>query len=93
MNMINVDEMASEAFRRAYGVPVISLGETRETLSMQREALRECYGDTWRDDMNEWLNDSEEEEEEAEREEPVTMRDARGYGWQVTNEMVDGLED
>ena len=89
----NIEEMSAAAFRSAYGVPVVSLGETRETLAMQREALRECYGDTWRDDMNEWLDDSEEEEEEAEREEPVTMRDARGYGWQVTNEMVEGLED
>lgn len=94
MNRIDsVDEMSAAAFRSAYGVPVISLGETRETLNMEREALREVYGDTWRDDMNEWLDDSEEEEEEAEREEPVTMRDARGYGWSVTNEMVDGLED
>ena len=87
----NIEEMSAAAFRSAYGVPVVSLGETRETLAMQREASRECYGDTWREDMNEWLDDSEEENEE--REEPVTMLDARGYGWSVTNEMVDCLDD
>lgn len=83
--------MSAVAFRSAYGVPVLSLGETRETLAMQRDALRECYGDTWRTDLDEWLNDNEEEE--AEREEPVTRYDARGFNWQVTNEMVEGLED
>lgn len=88
----NIEEMSAAAFRSAYGVPVVSLGETRETLAMQREALRECYGDTWREDMNEWLDEVNEEEEE-DREEPVTMRDARGYGWSVTNEMVDCLDD
>ena len=56
-----------------------------------REASREMTGDTWREEMAEWLDDSEEENEE--REEPITMLDARGYGWSVTNEMVDGLED
>ena len=92
----NIDEMTASAFRSAYGVPVVTLGETRDTLNMQREALRECYGDSWREDMNEWLNEvneEEEEEEEEDREEPVTMRDARGYGWSVTNEMVDCLDD
>ena len=87
----NIEEMSAAAFRSAYGVPVVSLGETRETLAMQREASREMTGDTWREEMAEWLDDSEEENEE--REEPVTMLDARGYGWSVTNEMVDGLED
>ena len=88
----SIDDMTATAFRQAYGVPVFSLGETRDTLNMQREALRECYGDTWREDMNEWLDEVNEEEEE-DREEPVTMRDARGYGWSVTNEMVDCLDD
>ncbi len=87
----NIEEMSAAAFRSAYGVPVVSLGETRETLAMQREASREMTGDTWREEMAEWLDDSEEENEE--REEPITMRDARGYGWNVTNEMVDCLED
>ena len=87
----NIEEMSAAAFRSAYGVPVISLGETRETLTMQREALRECYGDSWREDMNEWLDEVNEEEED--REEPVTMRDARGYGWSVTIELVDSFED
>ena len=88
----NIDDMTATAFRQAYGVPVLSLGETRETLATMREASREMAGDAWRDDMSEWLNDNEEEEE-AEREEPITMRDARGYGWNVTNEMVDCLDD
>lgn len=87
----NIDDMTATAFRQAYGVPVVSLGETRETLAMQREASMEMTGDTWREEMAEWLDDSEEENEE--REEPITMRDARGYGWSVTNEMVDCLED
>jgi predicted secreted protein len=88
---MSIEEMTASQFRASYGVPVISLGETRETLATIREASREMTGDTWRDDMAEWLDDSEEEE--AEREEPVTMRDARGYGWSVTNEMVDCLDD
>ena len=87
----SVDEMSASAFRAAYGIPVITLGEARQTLAMEREALREVYGDTWRDDMNEWLDDSEDDTEE--REEPVTMRDARGYGWSVTIELVDSFED
>lgn len=90
--MNRIDEMTASAFRAAYGVPVVSLGETRETLATMREASREMTGDAWRDDMSEWLNDNEEEEE-AEREEPVTMRDARGYGWSVTIELVDSFED
>lgn len=91
MMIDNIDDMTATAFRQAYGVPVVSLGETRETLAMQREASMEMTGDTWREEMAEWLDDSEEENEE--REEPITMRDARGYGWSVTNEMVDCLED
>ena len=92
MNRIDsVEEMSADAFRSAYGVPVVSLGETRETLATMREASREMTGDTWREEMAEWLDDSEEENEE--REELITMRDARGYGWNVTNEMVDCLED
>ena len=91
MMIDNIDDMTATAFRQAYGVPVVSLGETRETLAMQREASMEMTGDTWREEMAEWLDDSEEENEE--REEPITMRDARGYGWNVTNEMVDCLED
>ena len=83
--------MSADAFRSAYGVPVVSLGETRETLAMQREASREMTGDTWREEMAEWLDDSEEENEE--REEPITMRDARGYGWSVTIELVDSFDD
>ena len=92
MNRIDsVEEMSADAFRSAYGVPVVSLGETRETLAMQREASREMTGDTWREEMAEWLDDSEEENEE--REEPITMRDARGYGWSVTIELVDSFDD
>lgn len=87
----NIEEMSASAFRAAYGVPVLSLGETRETLAIMREASREMTGDTWREEMAEWLDDSEEETEE--REEPVTMHDARGYGWQITQELVDGFED
>lgn len=87
--------MTASAFRSAYGVPVISLGETRETLATMREASREMTGDTWREEMAEWLDEvnGDSEEENEEREEPITMRDARGYGWNVTNEMVDCLED
>ena len=87
----NIEEMSADAFRSAYGVPVISLGETRETLATMREASREMTGDTWRSELDEWLDDSEEENEE--REEPITMRDARGYGWRITQELVDGFED
>lgn len=87
----NIEEMTASAFRSAYGVPVISLGETRETLATMREASREMTGDAWHSEFEEWLDDNEEEE--AEREDPITMRDARGYGWNVTNEMVDCLED
>lgn len=90
----SIDDMTATAFRQAYGVPIVTLGATRETLNMEREALREVYGDTWRTDLDEWLDEtSDDETEQEEREEPVTMLDARGYGWSVTNEMVDGLED
>lgn len=91
MMIDNIDEMSASAFRAAYGVPVVSLGETRETLATMREASREMTGDTWREELDEWLDDSEEENEE--REEPITRFDARGFNWQVTNEMVDCLED
>jgi predicted secreted protein len=95
MMIDNIDDMTATAFRQAYGVPVVSLGETRETLATMREASREMTGDTWREEMAEWLDEvnGDSEDEEAEREEPITMRDARGYGWSVTNEMVDCLED
>ena len=94
MMIDSVDEMSAAAFRSAYGVPVVSLGETRETLATMREASREMTGDTWREEMADWLDDtSDDEQEQEEREEPITMRDARGYGWNVTNEMVDSFED
>ena len=87
----SIDDMTATAFRQAYGVPVFSLGETRDTLNMQREALRECYGDTWREDMNEWLDETSDDE--TEQEEPITRYDARGFNWSVTCERVDCLED
>ena len=87
----SIDDMTATAFRQAYGVPVFSLGETRDTLNMQREALRECYGDTWREDMNEWLDETSDDE--TEQEEPITRYDARGFNWSVTCELVDCLED
>ncbi len=87
----NIDEMSASAFRSAYGVPVISLGETRETLATEREALREVYGDHWREEQEQWLDDTNDDDQE--QEEPITRMDAKGYGWRITLELVDGLED
>lgn len=87
----NIDDMTATAFRQAYGVPIVTLGATRETLNMEREALREVYGDTWRTDLDEWLNDTSDNE--AEQEEPITESDYRAYGRRMTVELVDCLED
>lgn len=91
----NIDDMTATAFRQAYGVPIVTLGATRETLNMEREALREVYGEHWRDDWQDCQEEFNEDDTDTltEQEIPVSMLDARGYGWSVTNEMVDGLED
>lgn len=91
MMIDSVDEMSAAAFRSAYGVPVVSLGETRETLATMREASREMTGDAWRSELEEWIDDNEDDDQE--QDEPITMRDARGYGWSVTIELVDSFED
>ena len=87
----SIDDMTATAFRQAYGVPVVSLGETRETLATMREASREMTGDAWRSELEEWIDDNEDDDQE--QDEPITMRDARGYGWSVTIELVDSFED
>ena len=89
--MNRIDEMTASAFRSAYGVPVVTLGETRETLAMEREALREVYGDQWREEMDTWIDDTNDDGEE--QEEPVTRYDTRGFNCLITCELVDGLED
>ncbi len=47
------DDMTPEQFRRSFGVPVSSLPHVRESLAMEREAMREVYGDHWRDSFAE----------------------------------------
>ena len=91
----SIDDMTASAFRSAYGVPVISLGETRQTLAMEREALREVYGEHWRDDWQDCQEEFNEDDTDTltEQEIPVSMLDARGYGWNVTIELVDSFED
>jgi hypothetical protein len=93
---MNIEEMTANQFRASYGVPIHSLEETRETLAMQRDALRDCYGDTWRDDMAECMEEYNEEEEEADfltDQERVNENEYRAYRRALTCELVDSLED
>ena len=89
--------MTASQFLASYGVPVITLSETRETLAMQRDALRECYGarENWRDDE---FSEDEEGDEEQEGDcltdqGRVSENEYRPYRRALTCELVDSLED
>jgi hypothetical protein len=90
----DTDSMTASQFRASYGVPVVSLGETRETLAMQREALRDVYGDNWRDALEEitaeeW-NDESEESAIADEGERESLSLIRGYSARLTYGDWDG---
>ena len=91
--------MTATEFRRAYGVPVYSLPHVRESLAMEREALREVYGDHWREDWQEIAQEFNDDDED-DASDSLTLDDgdliAEARGWlssRLTCELVDGFED
>lgn len=96
---MNTEEMTATEFRRAYGVPVSSLPHVRQSLTMEREALREVYGDHWRDAFEEIADEFNGDDDDASENDSLTLTggdllmEARGWRRSLTAELVDGFED